>query len=114
VYEGNGEYEGACEHFREGNSIIIRDYDESGEYRVLYRPKIQRITSGTDEESEIDIPDNIACHIPYFIKGELFRVDEPDEAAEARNWFEAAMAEVKLMEEGRQARVTHKYSFGEV
>lgn len=111
VYERGGEYDGNCGYLREGNTIIIKEYDAHGEYRLLYRPRLERITSLTNEEKVLDIPDGIACYIPYFIKGDLFRVDEPDEAAEARNWFEAAMLEISTQDGGRQTRVERKYSF---
>lgn len=114
VYEGDRGYNSSCEYFREGDSIIIKDYDERGEYRVLYKPKLERITPGKDEEYEIPIPDSIACLIPYFIKGELFRMDEPDEAAEARNWFEASLAEMRERDAVRQTSVVSRYSFSEV
>ncbi|MBQ8399329.1 MAG: hypothetical protein IJX08_05090, partial [Clostridia bacterium] len=55
-------------------------------------------------------PDDIACHIPCFIKGDLYRDDEPDEAGEARNFFEAAMEEIKRneMPEQVQSTVVHR------
>ena len=114
VYEGEGEYDGDCEYFREGDSVIIRDFDSHGEYRVLYKPSLERITSYTPDDTELKIPDRIACLIPYFIKSELFRVDEPDEAAEARNLFEMSIEQISKREDGRQSRVAHSYSFSEV
>lgn len=86
-----GEYIGDFDYQKEGETIVIKDFDENDTYTVLYLPKIERISALTENDTEIDIPDNIAQHIPYFIKGDLYRDDEPNEASEARNWFEAAM-----------------------
>lgn len=110
VYEGGGEYVGSCEYYREGDTVIIKDYEPRGEYRILYKPTLERIVSSSDNSVELSIPDRIACHIPYFIKSELFRVDEPDEAGEARNLFEAAMDQISKSESGKQSRTEHSYS----
>ena len=114
VYEGRGEYDGNCEYLREGDMVIIKDYDACGEYRLLYKPSLPRVLSYTPDDFELPMPDRIACCIPYFIKSELFRVDEPDEATEARRLFEAAMKEISKSEYGRQTRVAHSYSLDEV
>lgn len=114
VYEGRRGYNVNCEYFREGDAVIIPDYRPDGEYRILYKPSIKRVTDITSNDAELDIPERIACYIPYFIKSELFRVDEPDEAAEARNFFEAALSEIFTAIENRQTKSYSRYSFGEV
>lgn len=87
----SGEYIGDYDYQKEGETIVIKDFDRHDTYTILYLPKIERISSLTEDDTEIEIPDDIAQHIPYFIKGDLYRDDEPNEASEARNWFEAAM-----------------------
>ncbi len=114
VFEGSAEYIGDCEYHREGDTVLLKNMESDGEYRVLYKPSIPRLLAEADNELELPIPDRIACYIPYFIKGELFRMDEPDEAAEARNFFESSIAEVSKGESGRQSRVVSKYSVYEV
>ena len=92
VYDNdNGEYVGSCDYQREGNVIILPPIGEEERYTVLYKPRLQRITSKTDNGMDVPIPDHIAAYVPYFIKGDLYRDDEPNEASEARNWFEAAI-----------------------
>ena len=108
----NGEYTDVDEYEREGDVIIVPDIPL--DTRVIYKPSLERILATTDEKTVLSIPDRIACHIPYFIKGELFRVDEPDEAGEARNWFETAIAQITKAESGKQSRVVHSYSACEV
>ena len=91
IKESRRGYIGCLPYIREGNDLLISDYDEEAIYRVVYKPSIERVMSFTDEYADIDIPDKIAAFIPYFIKGDLYREDEPSEASEARNWFEQAM-----------------------
>lgn len=110
VCEGNGEYIGDYEYQREGDTIVIKDFDSEDTYKVLYHPAITRITALTDNNTEIDIPDNIASHIAYFIKGDLYRDDEPNEASEARNWFEAAMDAIINAKANKANKVANIYS----
>lgn len=104
----DGDYNGDAEYHREGDTIVIEGFKD-GCFTVLYTPKLKRITLDTPDSEELAIPDSIACHIPYFVKGELYRDDEPNEASEARNWFEAAMEELRLQKYGRQGHVESVY-----
>lgn len=96
VLETDTEYIGACEYRREAEQVILR-HVPGGEHRLIYRPRATRVTPITDNGTDVEqlgVPERIACHIPYFIKGELYRQDEPNEASEARNWFESAIVEL--------------------
>lgn len=111
VYENdNGEYIGDYEYRREGNVIVLANIGEGERYTVLYKPKLERITASTENTYEIPIPDNIASHIPYFIKGDLYRDDEPNEASEARNWYEAAMEGITESKVNKVNKVQSIYS----
>lgn len=113
VCERGEEYEGNAEFRMEGNILVLPIFDDEV-YTVLYYPSIPRITSETDNETELPIPDKIAAHIPYFVKGDLFRDDEPDEANEARNWFEAAMEQIIATKQSYSDKVFDKYSQTEI
>lgn len=113
VRESDEEYEGNAEFRMEGNTLVIPKYEDET-YIVLYYPSIPRITSDTDNNTELEIPDKIAAHIPYFVKGDLFRDDEPDEANEARNWFEAAMEQVLATKQSYSGKVFNKFSQTEI
>ena len=106
----SGEYIGDYEYFREGNVLVIQNFSEGDKYILLYRPKINRIDSLTEDIEEINIPDNIAVNIPYFIKGDLYRDDEPNEASEARNWYEAAMDSLLNSRANKISRVANVFS----
>ena len=114
VCERREEYEGNAEFRMEGNVLVLPLLDEDTTYTVLYYPSIPRITSETDDNTELAIPDKIATHIPYFVKGDLLRDDEPDEANEARNWFEMAMEQVIQTKQSHSGKVFTKLSQTEI
>lgn len=107
-------YESVVDYFREGDSILFERFDLSAQYTLLYRPSIRRIGAGTADDYEVsEIPDRIACYLPYAIKAELFRNDDPNEAEMARAVFEQAMAEIAAEERGsHQGRVRTVYGGG--
>lgn len=115
--ENKYQYDNDCEFDIVGNMLRIKDYDPKTVYTILYKPKIQRISASTNNDidlKDIGVPDNIAAYIPYFIKGDLYREDEPAEANEARNWYEQAMAEIMNKQVSRQSRVQSSYSMNGV
>lgn len=89
--DSRGNYEGDYDYQMEGHTLVLAAPSEGESYQVLYKPRLERINAMTSNDTELPIPENIASHIPYFIKGDLYRDDEPNEASEARNWYEAAM-----------------------
>lgn len=97
------------------NTLILPYFDGRCEsYTLVYRPKIERIFPYSSFETELDIPEHIASFIPYWIKGELFRDDEPNEAAEARNWYESHMNVAENNISRRRGKVQTVYSQTEV
>ena len=107
----DGEYCGDCDYQTEGDTLVLDRYEEDETtYTILYRPTIPRVNSLTDKDTEIAIPENIATLIPYFIKGDLYRDDEPNEASEARNWFEAGIEEIYLKRANKSGRVKSVFS----
>lgn len=110
VYESDDEYDGDHDYRMEGNTLVLEHFDDKREtFIVLYKPKIERVLATTENDAEIEIPDNIAVHIPYFIKGDLYRDDEPNEASEARNWYEAAMEGITSERDNKIGKVKSTY-----
>ena len=126
----DGEYDGDCEYKREGDVLVLPlenlvkirvkngllFYEERTDvtYYVLYAPKIKRVTFATTNTEELkDIPEGISSYIPFYLKGELFREDEPNEAGEARNWFEQALSEIRQRSGSRSTSVNSIYSQAE-
>lgn len=109
IFENEYEYDGNCNYIMETNSNIVLPKKE-GLYTLVYHPTIRRITDNSLDTSEINIPDNIACIIPYFIKGDLFKEDEPSMATEARNLFEALLSSLKSESKTRQTHIKTIYN----
>ena len=78
--------------YEEEGVIRVDEFDGFAVYGVLYHKKIPRITSASGPDTEISLPDALAIAIPYYVKGDVFVIDEPGEAGEARNFYEAAVA----------------------
>lgn len=103
---------------REGDTLIVAgglfDYDTT--VRVIYFPAISPLAQSAPYETVIPVPDRIAVWIPYYLKSELYRADEPNEAGEARNFYESAMADILAATGGRngQVRVDNVYSSEEM
>lgn len=92
IFKGNdGEYLPECSYRTEGRVLIIPEYPSDGHYILLYRPHLTRVTASTENGDVSGIPENIAVFIPYFIKGELYREEEPDEATIAHDLFMSAI-----------------------
>ncbi len=105
-----GEYDGNYPYSREGRSIILPSPAKGDVYRLLYKSRLERVSNYTDNETVLTLPEHIAAIIPYYIKGELFREDEPSEAAEARNLFEQMLLSFSEPEEGVVDEVETVYS----
>ena len=48
----------------------------------------ERLTKDTNNDTELEIDENLCELIPYFIKGELYEEDNPQQASIAKNYFE--------------------------
>ena len=58
-----------------------------GVFTLIYRSKIPRITSVTDDAYRLDLPMGLCQLIPYFIKAELFAQEDSEGARESREIF---------------------------
>lgn len=83
-------FEGECNVWN-GSEWEVVDEDET--FEIEYMPIPQMITSTTDNNTELEIPESLARIIPYFIKADLYELDEPNLSANARNIFESALTE---------------------
>jgi hypothetical protein len=107
--EGLYEYDGDHPYMREGNTILLKEYDPSAKYNLIYYPKARRASVLRDTD-ELEIPENVAAAIPYFVKGELFREDNASEANESMRQYEAAMASIDNPRTSKQGRVVSTFS----
>ena len=74
-----------------GDTLNTRGVRHGERCVLLYRPRIRRVLPWENEGELEGVPDCVAALIPYFIKGELFREDDPNEAGEAINRYEGAL-----------------------
>ena len=91
--------------FLSGDRITVLPIGEKDVYIVTYTPYIPRIRPYTSENYEIDLDEDVLALIPYFVKGDIMRLEDPNEAAEARNIFEGMCAEIYRGIEKPQAKV---------
>lgn len=110
----DGGYDGSVQYFKEGGTLVLSELSEGERYIVIYKPSLERIRSFTPNDTVINIPDTLAALIPYFIKSELLREDEPDEAQEARNWYEGAILEMIPESDNVQTHVKSVYSWEDI
>lgn len=107
-----GGYISTVRYVREGDSLMLSEISDKERYIILYRPRVARVNALTDNNTVLDIPEHIAALIPYYVKSELYRIDEPDEAQEARNLYETGLAEIAYESEGVQTKVESVYAMG--
>ena len=96
--------EGECKFW---NGSEWEDVEEDEMFKIEYMPKTPYITSTTPNNTEIDIPEVLARAIPYFIKAELYELEEPQVSASARNIFESALAEYVAVGQAQKNRQTY-------
>lgn len=88
---GRGGYERCVRTEREGDTLLLPAIGKDESLTLVYRAAAPRVSAVTPDNTELDLPERLAAAVPYYIKGDLFRADEPNEAGEARNFYEAAM-----------------------
>lgn len=96
------------DYLREGTSTILFA-DIANEYTLVYTPKIKRVSNITPASYALELPDEIACLVPYFLKSELVRSDDAEEANTARALFEQGIAQLASQKEGYQSSVDSVY-----
>lgn len=80
------------EYREEGEVLVLPvSYFDEGAVRVLYTKKLPRVSADTPDDFPVTLPDAIGEWVPYFLASEVYRSDEPGEAGELRNRYEAAM-----------------------
>lgn len=97
-----------CNYTHETDTAILLEARD-GQYVVIYSPILPRITMVTDDAKEIKLPRDVLDLIPYFVKSELLRAENEQEAAVARNVYEQMVNELKLKRCGYQDAVESIY-----
>ena len=93
VVESANGYCGNYPYTFEGTNVVLFNLHKGNTVTFLYEPKMPVITSVTADETEIPLPDELAAIIPYSVKADIYELDEPELATQARNIFEGMLAE---------------------
>ncbi len=109
IAETHHGYDGDYPFRMEGKTLVLLCPDESARFTLLYYPTLPTVAS-YDNGLELEIPDEIASVIPYFIKGEIYREDEVSDAAEAMSWYEQRIAALDRHRTEKQTHVSSVYS----
>ena len=94
AFRNENESNDNCNFSFEGDNLLIVDDHGEGVYTIVYEPSIQRIKNITGANYKIDLPDNITSLMPYFVKSEVIRTNDSDEASAARSLYEKGIAEL--------------------
>lgn len=103
-----------CEYDIESRNTIVVKNIKNAIYTVVYTPEIKRVTPFTSYSENIDLPDDISSVIPYFVKGDLFRYENSDEAAESRNIYESMCDEMLEHKNSATYYTKSVYSLGRI
>lgn len=109
IFESACGYNPSVSFQTEAGTLVLMPLREGERYIVMYEPKVQRVALNAPSSTEINIPDDIADIIPYFIKAELYEEDEPSLAAQARNIFEATLDSLKRNDRAAQSSVINVF-----
>lgn len=106
------------EFVKKGNYLYPPPLLSDEDYCVIYyHVGILRIGEDTGNSEQIKmkgnhliLPDELARLIPYFIKGEVYREEDPNEAGEARNWYEQGVVQYLAKDVQTQNVIVSRYS----
>ncbi len=90
-----------------GGELLLKD--TADRYSVSYYSKIPRISAATPESYDIMLDDCVCQLIPYFVKGDILRVDDADEAEASMSFFKEAISSVDLSYGGAYIKVDTVY-----
>lgn len=83
-------YTQATDYFQEGNKVLVLDREAVGNYRIYYKAYPQKITSETEDDTELVIDDEVAAILPLYMASQLYKDDDIGVATTYRNEFEVA------------------------
>ena len=99
------------EFVKKGNYLYPPPLLSDEDYCVIYyHVGLPRIGEDTGNSKQIELPDELARLIPYFIKGEVYREEDPNEAGEARNWYEQGVIQYLAKDVQTQNVIVSRYS----
>lgn len=108
----SGEYIPSVKYHLEGTTVVLPPLETGEKYIIIYRPKAPRVFISSPSYAVVNVPENIAEIIPYYIKADLYEEDEPDLALQARNIFESLLAQLVVDESSVDQGVVNVWGGG--
>lgn len=108
----SGEYISSVKYHVEGTTLVVAPLDTGDKYIVIYHWRPNRVSITAGSYTAVDVPDNIAEIIPYYIKADLYEEDEPNLALQARNIFESLLSQFVVDESSGDAGVVNVWGGG--
>ena len=85
-------------YLQRGNYIIFNDncfeYRRPAIIKIAYNARWFLFTPTTDDDEELDIPDDILICLPSYIASQLFKIDDEQKSSIYRNEYEMALARI--------------------
>lgn len=95
-YEGNDNpYTQTQEYWQEGNTVLVLNREQIGNYTVYYKAYPEQITQDTDDTYELPIDEEVAVLLPLYIASQLYKDDDNGIATSYRNEFEVAFERLR-------------------
>lgn len=95
-YEGNDNpYTQTQEFWQEGNTVLVLNREQIGNYTIYYKAYPEQITSETEDTYELPIDEEVAVLLPLYMASQLYKDDDNGIATSYRNEFEVAFERLK-------------------
>ena len=95
-FEGNSNpYTQTQNYWQEGNTVLVLDRNEIGNYTIYYKAYPEQITADTDDNYELPIDEEVAVLLPLYMASQLYKDDDNGIATSYRNEFEVAFERLK-------------------
>lgn len=95
-YEGNDNpYTQTQEFWQEGNTVLVLNRDQIGNFTVYYKAYPEQITLNTLDTYELPIDEEVAVLLPLYMASQLYKDDDNGIATSYRNEFEVAFERLR-------------------
>lgn len=95
-YEGNDTpYTQTQEYWQEGNTVLVLNREQIGNFTVYYKAYPEQITADTADTYEMPIDEEVAPLLPLYMASQLYKDDDNGIATAYRNEFEVAFERLK-------------------
>lgn len=88
-------YGQANDYDLEGDAVLVLPGTVEGTYTIWYHAYPLKITSATEDDENLEMPEEAAVLIPLYIAAELYKDDELSTATVLRNEFEDGLTKLR-------------------